>query len=84
MKRTVLAITAIILASTAYAGEDKKGKGVNKEEFVAQQKAKSEEKGWKFELDKVEATFDAMDSNDNGLVTGKERKAYYASKNKKD
>ncbi len=54
-----------------------------KEQFIAMQKAKWEEKGWKWNQQKVEAMFEEMDTDKDGIATGKERKAYWAKKSEK-
>lgn len=82
MKNLILIIAALVITNVAIA-QEKGNKGLNKEEFVAAQKAKSKKKSWKFRQEKVEAKFDAMDVDGNGLVTGKEKKEYWAKNPKK-
>lgn len=48
-----------------------------KAEFVAQEKAKWAQKGWVWNQAKVEANFDKMDVNHDGLASGQERQAWY-------
>lgn len=51
-----------------------------KAEFVAMEKAKWEQKGWRWDQAKVEANFDEMDKDKDGLASGKERHAWFAKK----
>ncbi len=52
------------------------------EEFIAQEKQKWEKNGWRWNQAKVEANFREMDTNHDGLVSGKERQTWFANKKK--
>jgi len=47
------------------------------EQYVAREKAKWESKGWPWNQDRVEANFRKIDTNGDGIITGKEKKAFY-------
>lgn len=49
-----------------------------KAEFIAAQKAMSEQKGWRFDQAKIEKQFDEIDTNKDGIASGKEKTAYWA------
>ncbi|WP_162030586.1 MULTISPECIES: hypothetical protein [unclassified Lentimonas] len=51
-----------------------------KDQFVAKEKAKWEEKGWKWNQAKVESNFAEMDTNKDGIASGKERQVWFKAK----
>lgn len=50
------------------------------EEWIEKERVKWEKNGWRWNLAKVKATFAEMDTDNNGLASGKERKTWYAKK----
>ena len=53
---------------------------MTKEEFVASEEAKWAKAGWRWDQAKVESNFAEMDTNQDGLASGKERQAWFAKK----
>lgn len=53
---------------------------MTRQQFVAMEKAKWAEHGWRWNQAKVESNFDEMDVNGDGIASGKERQAWYAKK----
>lgn len=51
-----------------------------KAEYIAAEKVKWEKNGWRWNQEKVEANFRDMDTDKNGLVSKKERQAWYAKR----
>lgn len=51
-----------------------------KAEYVAKEKAKWTKNGWKWNQSKVESNFDDVDTNGDGLATGKERREWFLRK----
>jgi len=49
-------------------------------EFIAREKAKWTAKGWKWNQAKVESNFDEIDTNRDGLASGKERREWFQRK----
>gem|GEM_PF-2882497 len=47
------------------------------EQYVAREKAKWQQKGWRWDQEKVVANFAKIDTDGNGIITGKEKKTYY-------
>lgn len=83
MKSSVL-IAAIVIGwvpgSSTFAQAP--NKGLTKDAFLEAQKLRHEENGWKFSQEKMEQMFSEMDADQNGVVTGAERKAYWNSHTK--
>ena len=48
-------------------------------EFVEKEIIKWEENGWKWDQAKVEAMYDRIDTNKDGIASGVEKKAYWAT-----
>jgi hypothetical protein len=46
-------------------------------EFLAAQEVKHREKGWPFDAAKAEEQFETIDTNNDGVASGKEKKAYW-------
>ena len=53
---------------------------MTKQEFVAMEKANWAKHGWRWEQAKVESNFDEMDTNQDGIASGRERQVWYANK----
>jgi beta-glucanase (GH16 family) len=53
---------------------------MTKEEFVAMEKVKWAKNGWPWNQAKVESNFDDMDTNRDGIASGKERQLWFANK----
>lgn len=49
----------------------------NLEEFKELEKKKAEKNGWKYKEENAEKLFAKMDTNKDGIASGKERKAYW-------
>ncbi|VGO21836.1 hypothetical protein [Pontiella sulfatireligans] len=85
-KWMMIAVLAGVSASVQAAPEGQPAKktpvakDMTKEQFVAMEKAKWAEKGWRWNQVKVESNFDEMDVNKDGLASGKERKDWFAKK----
>ncbi len=63
--------------------EDAKKKSATdwtKAEYIASEKAKWEKNGWRWDAARVESNFEEIDSNNDGLASGKERQAWFAKK----
>ena len=78
MKKWFMLAMIVCVAVAVQAGEEgkKKGKGggdVTKEQFVERQKKMAENKGEDFDQAKVEARFDKMDKNGDGVLTADEK-----------
>ena len=56
---------------------------MTKQEFVAMEKAKWTKHGWRWSQATVESNFDEMDTNRDGIASGKERQLWYAKKKSK-
>lgn len=77
----MVCFAALVNAEEAKPAPAKKQpKSFTKEQFVAMEKVKWEKHGWNWNQAKVEANFDEMDVNKDGLADGKERKDWYAKK----
>ncbi|EMI40448.1 N-acetylgalactosamine 6-sulfate sulfatase (GALNS) [Rhodopirellula sp. SWK7] len=48
------------------------------EHFIALEKAKWQKNGWNWNQEKVEALFKEIDTDEDGIASGKEKKAYWA------
>ncbi|MEX0331087.1 MAG: hypothetical protein AB3N64_06640 [Puniceicoccaceae bacterium] len=62
------------------AQKNAKAKGptdFDREEFYAMEKKKAKKNGWRFNQANADALFDKMDTDNDGIVTGKERKVYW-------
>jgi len=75
MKKLLL-ITATICLTLSVA-EAAKGDST-KAQFMATQKAQHEKKGWTWNQEKMDKMFSAMDANGDGIVSGAEKKTYWA------
>lgn len=51
-----------------------------KAEYIAKEKAKWAKNGWRWNQSKVESNFAEVDTNNDGLASGKERQAWFAKK----
>ena len=51
-----------------------------KDEYIAKEKAKWAKNGWRWNKSKVESNFKEVDTNEDGLASGKERQAWFARK----
>lgn len=80
MKKWIVVAALAVAAGTAFA---KSSTDWTKEEFIEKQKAQWEEKGWKWNQDKVEQMFEEMDTDKDGIVTGVERKQYWEKRSAK-
>lgn len=76
-KWIMMALITSVAATTQAAQGDK-----TKDQFIAQEKAKWETKGWKWDQKKVEANFAEMDKNKDGIASGKERQEWFTAKKK--
>ncbi|WP_272482036.1 kappa-carrageenase [Fuerstiella marisgermanici] len=52
----------------------------SKQQYVAREKVTWEENGWTWNQSKVESNFGEIDVNKDGIVSGKERQAWFAKK----
>ena len=75
MKKYITITLAALTALSAFAA---KGDST-KEEFMATQKAKHAENGWNWDQAKMDAMFSEMDTDKNSIVSGNEKKAYWAA-----
>ncbi len=50
-----------------------------REQFLAMEQAKWEKNGWAWDPQKAAELFDAIDANHDGIASGQEKKAYWAS-----
>jgi len=50
------------------------------EMFFAQEKGKAEKGGWTYNQERVKAVFDTIDTNQDGIISGVEKKAYWQKK----
>ncbi|MGJ8639545.1 MAG: hypothetical protein ACSHYA_09145 [Opitutaceae bacterium] len=75
MKKTITITLAALTALSAFAA---KGDS-SKQEFMATQKAKFQQKGWSWDQAKMDAMFNEMDADNNGIVSGDEKKAYWTT-----
>lgn len=48
-----------------------------KEEFIAREKVKWQKKGWRWDQAKVDANFAKMDADGDGILSGKEKQAFW-------
>ena len=53
---------------------------LTKTEYLAKEKIKWQKNGWRWNPSKIEANFAEIDTNKDGLASGKERKAWFAKK----
>lgn len=60
----------------------KKSKGQSLAKFLAEQKAKSADKGWKYREEKSTEIFNLMDTDHDGFISSAEKKSYWAKKGK--
>jgi arylsulfatase A-like enzyme len=51
-----------------------------KAEYIAVEKIKWKKNGWRWNLSKVESNFAEIDTNNDGIASGKERQAWFANK----
>lgn len=51
-----------------------------KVEYIAKEKVKWAKNGWRWNQSKVESNFAEVDTNNDGLASGKERQAWFAKK----
>lgn len=51
-----------------------------KQQYIAKEKANWEKNGWEWNQAKVESNFAEIDTNKDGIASGKERQAWYAKK----
>lgn len=93
MKKWFVLALIVCVAAAVQAGEEGKkkgegkGKDVTKEKFVANAKKQAEKKGTEFDQAKVEARFDKMDKNGDGVLSADEKgkgKGKGKGKKKKD
>ncbi|MCM2371166.1 kappa-carrageenase [Aporhodopirellula aestuarii] len=56
------------------------GNGMNRDQFIAMEKAKWEKNGWPWNQAKVEANFAEMDTNNDGIASGIERQQWFTNK----
>ena len=78
MKKWLAVALFACVAVAVQAGEGegkKKGQGgdTTKEQYIAQAKKQAETKGTEFDQAKVEAKFDKMDTNKDGVLSGDEK-----------
>lgn len=81
MGKTIMIAALILSTVSAYAlpvGS------VTKEEFLAREKAKWAEKGWPWDLLKAEALFQKIDTDHDGIASGKEKALYWGQRMKTD
>lgn len=78
MKYITLLLAFSIAGLCSLSAGSKGTQGQTIDQFIAKQKEKSAEKGWKFKESKSREVFKEMDTNSDDLVTGPEKKAYYA------
>ena len=52
----------------------------SKQQYIAKEKANWEKNGWAWNQAKVESNFAELDTNSDGICTGKERQDWYAKK----
>lgn len=80
----VLAIALAFAASFAHAADKslqtpkQSADEWSKDKYIAAEKVKWKKNGWRWNLDRVEANFRDMDTDQNELVSKKERQAWYA------
>ncbi|CAA6690728.1 MULTISPECIES: hypothetical protein [unclassified Lentimonas] len=74
MKKYITLILAATVATSAFAA---KGDSTL-DQFLAAQKKQAEAKGWPFDEAKLKKQFAIMDADGNGIVSGDEKKAYWA------
>lgn len=83
MKKLTLIASALItstlctIALSSANAANKQGNGHDLKTFISMQEKQAAKKGWKFDLEKTTALFKKMDSNNDGIASGKERKTYW-------
>ena len=81
--KKLLCLAALVSAASLTTANAADAKGNTLEQFLAASKAKAEKAGNKFNKKGKTEQFKAMDANNDGIVTGKESKAFFKSKKKK-
>lgn len=62
------------------SSEPPAGTDWTKQQYIAKEKTNWEKNGWAWIQDKVESNFTEVDTNKDGIASGKERRAWYAKK----
>jgi beta-glucanase (GH16 family) len=70
-------ITAAFILCAAVCAEAAKGDS-SREQFMATQKAQYNSKGWAWDQNRMDSMFAVMDANSDGIVSGDDKKAYWA------